>query len=193
MKAKYSRSRLIIVFVTFCLFMALPGPLWSAQLKLALIDTPVSTTKAYMLKHILETKTDHTVELITTSVDSMWQGVAKGDFDISVSVILPEQQTQFEQYRTAVEDLGPNWIGEHITIHTIVRKDLVQEDVPLARFLSNYCLCGERLDMAKALLKNKQISREDAEAWMKKHKPWLHNMMGFVRPYDDREERNVTY
>lgn len=183
----------IITILAACLLMAFSSPLWSAPLKLTFLDTPLSTTKAYMLKYILEEKTDHNVELITTSTDGMWQGVVKGDFDASVSVILPEQQAQFELYRKEVEDLGPNWIGKDITIHTIVRKGLVQEDVPLARFLSNYCLCGERLDSAKALLKDNKISREDARLWMEKHKPWLHNMMGFVRSYDDREKRNVTY
>jgi ABC-type proline/glycine betaine transport system substrate-binding protein len=183
----------IITIATACLLMAFSGSLWSAPLKVALIDTPESITKAYMLKHILEVKTDHKVDLVKTSIDDMWQGVIKGELDASVSVIIPKQQALFEQYRNDVIDLGPNWIGKNITIHTIVRKGFTESDVPLARFLNNYCLCGERLGSAKALIKDNQISRRDAMDWMDKHQAWLHNMMGFARPYEDREARNVTY
>jgi ABC-type proline/glycine betaine transport system substrate-binding protein len=180
-------------FSIACLILAFSTPTWAAPLKVALVDTPVSITKVYMLKHILEVKTEHRIDLIKTSVDGMWQGLINGDLDASVSVILPKQQAQFDQYRNQVEDLGPNWIGKEITIHTIVSKDLMEQDVPLVRFLNNYCLCGKRLESAKVLLKDNKISREDAIAWMDKHKPWLHNMMGFARPYEDREDRNVTY
>jgi ABC-type proline/glycine betaine transport system substrate-binding protein len=180
-------------FTAACLLIAFSGSLWATTLKIALIDTPDSITKAYMLKHILEAKTDHNVDLVNSSVESMWQGITTGELDASFSVILPEQQAQFEQYKNLIEDLGPNWIGKTITVHTIVRKGLTEKDITVVRFLNNYCLCGERLNSAKNLLKNKMISRTDAMLWMEENKPWLHNMMGFARPYADREARNVTY
>jgi ABC-type proline/glycine betaine transport system substrate-binding protein len=180
-------------FTMACLLMVFSSSLWSAPLKVALIDTPESITKAYMLKHILEVKTDHKVNLVSTTVDDMWQGVVKGELDASVSVNLPEQQAKFDQYRNQVDDLGPNWIGKNLTIHTVIRKGLTEQDVPIVRFINNYCLCGERLNSAKSLLKNNKISREDAIVWMDEHQAWLHNMMGFARPYEDRENRNVTY
>ena len=183
----------VLTIATACLLMAFSGSLLSAPLKVALIDTPESITKAYMLKHILEVKTAHQVNLVSTTVDDMWQGVITGELDASVSVNLPEQQAKFDQYRNKVDDLGPNWIGKNITIHTIVRKGLTEQDVPIVRFINNYCLCGERLNSAKSLLKNNKISREDAIVWMDEHQAWLHNMMGFARPYEDRENRNVTY
>jgi ABC-type proline/glycine betaine transport system substrate-binding protein len=183
----------VVTIAMVCLLMAFSGRLWSAPLKVALINTPESITKAYMLKHILEVKTDHKVKLVSTSVDDMWQGVINGELDASVSVNLPEQQANFDQYRNDVDDLGPNWIGKNVTIHTIVRKGLTKQDVPIVRFINNYCLCGKRLNSAKSLLKDNKISREDAIVWMDEHQAWLHNMMGFARPYEDREKRNVTY
>jgi ABC-type proline/glycine betaine transport system substrate-binding protein len=183
----------IFNIIAACLIMTFSGSLWSAPLKLALLDTPISTTKAYMLKYILEVKTNHRVELVNSSIDSMWQGIVSGELDATVSAVLPKQEPEFERYRKQVQDLGPNWIGKNITVHTIIRKGLNEEDAPLVRFLNNYCLCGERLNSAKTLLKDNKISREDATVWMEKHESWLHNMMGFARPYEDRESRNVTY
>jgi ABC-type proline/glycine betaine transport system substrate-binding protein len=183
----------IFNLVAACLIMTFSASLWAAPVKVALLDTPIATTKAYMLKYILEIKTNHSVELVNSTVDSMWQGIVSGELDATVSVILPNQESKYEQYRTKVQDLGPNWIGKNITVHTIIRKGLKDKDAPLVRFLNNYCLCGERLNSAKTLLKDNKISREDAILWMEEHESWLHNMMGFARPYEDREDRNVTY
>ncbi|XQW83842.1 hypothetical protein ACOYR1_11895 [Thalassotalea piscium] len=178
---------------TACLIMTFSSSVWAAPLKVALLDSPIAITKAYMLKHILEVKTEHKVELVDNTVETMWQGLVTGKLDASVSVVLPNQEALFEQHRKNVQDLGPNWIGKNITVHTIIRKGLSKEDAPLARFLNNYCLCGERLNSAKTLLKDNKISRKDAIVWMEAHELWLHNMMGFARPYEDREARNVTY
>lgn len=166
---------------------------YSQELTVAFVDQPESNAKAQMLGHILEANTDYRVTLKETSLEDMWAGVAEGRYDASVSVIMPEQNIQMEQYSDRVEDLGPNWLGPDFSIHTIVRKGLEKDDIRLARFLNNYCLCGERLGSVMALNSDGEITRQEAIEWMAEHGPWITNMMGFVRPFDDREQRNVTY
>lgn len=165
----------------------------AAELSVAYIDGVESSTKAQMLQHILEVNTDYEVTLKKTSVEDLWAGVAEGRYDSSVSVLLPQQAPFMKRYAEQVEDLGPNWIGPNFSIHTIVRKDYERDDIVIVRFLNNYCLCGERLTSAMALNADGKITRQNAIDWMAEHGPWITNMMGFTRPYDDREERNVTY
>lgn len=163
------------------------------ELTIAFFDQPEARAKSQMLRHILEINTDYTVTLKETSLEDMWKGIAEGRYDGSVSIMLPYQADLLKQYADDVEDLGPNWIGSEYSIHTIVRKNYEKDDLHIVRFLNNYCLCGERLSSTMALIKNDDISREDATVWIAKHEAWITNMMGFVRPYDDREARMVTY
>ncbi len=163
------------------------------ELTVAYIDAPEPSAKAQMLRHILEVNTDYRVTLKQTSLEDMWAGVAEGRYDCSVSVLLPQQAPFMDKYRDEVEDLGPNWLGPDFSIHTIVRQGYERDDVEIARFLNNYCLCGDRLTSVMALNDDGEISRQEAIEWMAKHGPWITNMMGFTRPYDDREERHVTY
>lgn len=98
-----------------------------------------------------------------------------------------------ERYDGSVEDLGPNWMGPDYSIHTIVRTGYEKDNLEIARFLNNYCLCGERLDSVMALNDDSEITRSEADAWMDEHDLWITNMMGFIRPFDDREQSYQTY
>lgn len=184
-----SSKRLVLTGV----LLLLSHQVYSQELTVAFVDQPESNAKAQMLGHILEANTDYRVTLKETSLEDMWAGVAAGRYDASVSVIMPEQNTQMEQYSDRVEDLGPNWLGPDFSIHTIVREGLAKDDIKLARFLNNYCLCGERLMSVMTLNSDGEITRQEAIEWMAEQGPWITNMMGFVRPFDDREQRNVTY
>lgn len=44
-----------------------------------------------------------------------------------------------------------------------------------------------------ALSSDGEISQQDAAAWMAENEPSMINTMGFIRPIDDRERRNVTH
>lgn len=163
------------------------------ELTVAYVDQPEPSAKAQMLEHILEANTDYRVTLKETSAEDMWAGVAEGRYDCSVSAVLPAQAQLMAQFGDRVEDLGPNWLGPDFSIHTIVRKGYERDDVAIVRFLNNYCLCGNRLQSVMALNADGEITRQEAIEWMAEHGPWITNMMGFARPYDDREQRNVTY
>lgn len=189
---RYHKS-LITKLATVTVLLFAMSIVHAQQVTVAYTDKLEPSAKAQMLRHILETNTDYRVTLEKTSVEDMWAGVADGRYDSSVSVLLPEQDVLMEQYSNRIEDLGPNWIGSDFSIHTIIRKGLQEEDIEIARFLNNYCLCGERLLSVMALNTDGEISRQEAIEWMADHGPWITNMMGFVRQYDDREEREVTY
>ena len=188
-----NNQSLITKLATAAALLIATSVIHAQEVTVAYIDDPGPSAKAQMLKHILEVNTDYRVTIEKTSLEEMWEGVADGRYDCSVSVLLPEQDELLEQYSSRIEDLGPNWIGPDFSIHTIVRKGLEKDDIEITRFLNNYCLCGERLHSVMALNADGEISRQNALDWMAEHETWITNMMGFVRPYDDREERSVTY
>lgn len=163
------------------------------DLKVTYINEPEASAKAQMLEHILEVHTDYRVTLKKTVLVDMWTGVAEGHYDCSVSVFLPAQQKLMDQFSDRIEDLGPNWLGPDFSIHTIVNKKYARENSAIVRFLNNYCLCGDRLQSVMALNVDGEITRQEAIKWMDEHESWITNMMGFERPFDDREQRNVTY
>lgn len=197
MKTLFSLSKmaaivLIIGFITITSALS-AGKVAATELTIAFFDQPEARAKSIMLQYILQNNTDYIVTLKETAVEDMWEGVAQGKYDGSVSVMLPIQNEFLKKYEDQVDDLGPNWIGKDYSIHTIVRKDYARDDVLIVRFLNNYCLCGERLNSVMSLIEDDNISPEEASDWMTKHEAWITNMMGFVRPYDDREKRGVTY
>jgi ABC-type proline/glycine betaine transport system substrate-binding protein len=188
---KLSRNMLIITATAFSLSSVSVAK--ETELTVAYIKQVESVAKSQMLKQILALNTDYKVTLVETKVEDMWSGIAQGKYDASVSVMLPEQAEYLVRFKDEVEDLGPNWIGEEFTIHTIVRKNYEKDDVQIVRFLNNYCLCGERLESVMMYLEDDEITLDEAREWSSEHQAWIGNMMGFVRPFDDREKRGVTY
>ena len=181
-----------IIAALFALLLT-AGTVQAKDLAVAYLDNINSSATAQMLRHILEFNTDYKVTLKKTTIADMWSGVAEGRYDGAMSVLLPDQASFMEQYAGKVEDLGPNWIGPNFTMHTIVRKGYERDDVEIVRFLNNYCLCGERLSSAVAMNADGVITDQEARSWIDENGPWVTNMMGFTRPFDDREERYVTY
>ncbi len=174
---KYMLS--MALFAAFTMVMAVPAAVAAPpEVTVAYVETKESIAKSFLFKYVLEEKVGIKVNLVKTTVEDMWKGVAEGKYDATMSATLPEQKAYYTKYLKQVEDLGPNWIDEKITIHTIGRKGLQQKRPALATFIKQFCLCGGKLESGMNLIKGNQISRADAKQWIKDNEEWVNNMMG---------------
>jgi len=148
------------------------------MLTVAYVETKESIAKSYMLKYILEEKLNVKVNLVKTTVEDMWKGLVEGKYDATLSATLPEQKAYYTKYAKKVEDLGPNWIDEKKTIHTIARIGLQKKRPALTTLVKQFCLCGGKLESAMNLVKENMISQADARQWIKDNEEWVANMMG---------------
>lgn len=71
-------------------------------------DDSVATTN--VAARIIEKKLGYPVQLVPVAAGVMWQGVARGDLDATLSAWLPVTQGAYwEQFKTKVVNLGPNF------------------------------------------------------------------------------------
>lgn len=71
-------------------------------------DDSVATTN--VAARIIEKKLGYPVQLVPVVPGVMWQGVARGDLDATLSAWLPVTQGAYwEQFKTKVVNLGPNF------------------------------------------------------------------------------------
>lgn len=156
---------------------------WSAKptVTVAFIEENQSIATSYMFKYIMEEKVGVQVNLVRTTVEDMWKGIAEGKYDASLSADTSTQKAYFNQYRKEIEDLGPNWIEEKKTVHTIAKKGFQQKRPAMTTFLKNFCLCGGKLEDAMGFIEGGQITKKAGLAWIKKHEDWVDNMMGLCK------------
>ncbi|WP_303623054.1 glycine betaine ABC transporter substrate-binding protein, partial [Burkholderia pseudomallei] len=71
-------------------------------------DDSVATSN--VAARIIETKLGYPVQLVPVAAGVMWQGVARGDLDATLSAWLPVTQGAYwEQFKTKVVNLGTNF------------------------------------------------------------------------------------
>ncbi|WP_336774340.1 glycine betaine ABC transporter substrate-binding protein [Paenibacillus sp. MMO-58] len=84
----------------------------SKKIKLAYVawDSEIASTN--VVKYVLESKLDYSVELLQVDAGPMWAGVSDGSADAMVAAWLPTTHASYlEKYGSSVEDLGPNLEG----------------------------------------------------------------------------------
>ncbi len=173
--------RVLVAVLSITMFVA-PAT-WAAKptVTVAFIEENQSIATSYMFKYILEEKVGVQVNLVRTSVDDMWKGIAEGKYDASLSADMSTQKAYFNKYRKEIEDLGSNWIDEKKTVHTIAKKGFQQKRPAMTTFLKNFCLCGGKLEDAMGVIEGGQITKKAGLAWIKKHDDWVDNMMGLCK------------
>ncbi|MCQ0030041.1 glycine betaine ABC transporter substrate-binding protein [Burkholderia glumae] len=76
-------------------------------------DDSVATTN--VAAQIIEKKLGYPVQLVPVAAGVMWQGVARGDLDATLSAWLPVTHGAYwDQFKTKVVDLGTNYPGAKI-------------------------------------------------------------------------------
>jgi ABC-type proline/glycine betaine transport system substrate-binding protein len=169
----------LALVAAFAMTMAVPVAIAAPPaVTVAYVETKESIAKSFLLKYVLQDKVGIKVNLVKTTVEEMWKGIAEGKYDATMSATLPEQKAYYSKYAKQVEDLGPNWIDDVKTIHTIARKGLQKKRPALATFIKQFCLCGGKLESGMNLIKGNQISQSDARQWIKDNEDWVNNMMG---------------
>lgn len=84
----------------------------SKDIKLAYVawDSEIASTN--VVKYVLESKLDYSVELLQVDAGPMWAGIADGSADAMVAAWLPTTHASYlEKYGNNVDDLGPNLEG----------------------------------------------------------------------------------
>ncbi len=80
--------------------------------KLAYVAWDSEIASTYVVKEVLETKLDMTVEMLQVDAGPMWAGIADGSADAMVAAWLPSTHASYlEQYGDKMEDLGANLEG----------------------------------------------------------------------------------
>src|SRR5579863_4175101 len=76
-------------------------------------DDSVATSN--VAARIIEKRLGYQVELVPVAAGIMWQGVARGDLDATLSAWLPVTQGAYwDQFKGKVVDLGTNFTGAKI-------------------------------------------------------------------------------
>lgn len=71
-----------------------------------------SAASTYLVKNILESELNYNVTLSQLAADQIWQSIANGDADLTVSAWLPKTHTQyFNEFRGEIVNVGPNYVG----------------------------------------------------------------------------------
>lgn len=170
-------STVLGTLLVFLIFSSLSAA-ESQRIRIAYDDSKESIAKSYMFKYIIENMVGLKVDLYKVSVKETWKGLAEGRYDASMSVVLPQQKTYYARYGNRVVDLGPNFMDAKRKVLTVTRLGLLDTRPRLAKFLRHYCLCASKLDSVVALVKSGEISKQDADKWIKENEKWLRNMLG---------------
>jgi glycine betaine/proline transport system substrate-binding protein len=74
-----------------------------------------SVATTFVAGNIIKEKLGYPVELVPVAAGIMWQGVARGDLDATLSAWLPvTHSSYYDQYKDKVSDLGANYPGAKI-------------------------------------------------------------------------------
>ncbi|MDN0085328.1 glycine betaine ABC transporter substrate-binding protein [Crenobacter sp. SG2305] len=74
-----------------------------------------SVATTFVAGNIIKEKLGYPVELVPVAAGIMWQGVARGDLDATLSAWLPvTHSSYYDQYKDKVIDLGANYPGAKI-------------------------------------------------------------------------------
>jgi glycine betaine/proline transport system substrate-binding protein len=74
-----------------------------------------SVATTFVAADIIKNKLGYPVELVPVAAGIMWQGVARGDLDATLSAWLPvTHSSYYEQYKDKVVDVGTNYPGAKI-------------------------------------------------------------------------------
>ncbi len=99
----------------------------SQTVKIAYVQWSSEIASSYLVKVILEEKMGYTCQLVDMRADEMWESVAAGKTDATVSAWLPDVHGHYyEQYKDRLENLGPNLEG--------TRAGLAVPDIYIGRF-----------------------------------------------------------
>ena len=89
-------------------------------------DDSVATSN--VAAQIIEKRLGYPVQLVPVAAGIMWQGVARGDLDATLSAWLPVTHGAYwDQFKTKVTDLGPNFNDAKIGL--IVPADLPEKSI----------------------------------------------------------------
>ncbi|RDK00939.1 glycine betaine ABC transporter substrate-binding protein [Paraburkholderia lacunae] len=90
-------------------------------------DDSVATSN--VAARIIEKKLGYQVQLVPVAAGIMWQGVARGDLDATLSAWLPATHAAYyDQFKSKVEDVGVNFPDAKIGL--IVPADLPENSIP---------------------------------------------------------------
>ncbi|HEY4802075.1 MAG TPA: glycine betaine ABC transporter substrate-binding protein [Paraburkholderia sp.] len=90
-------------------------------------DDSVATSN--VAARIIEKRYGYPVQLVPVAAGIMWQGVARGDLDATLSAWLPATHAAYyEQFKSKVEDVGVNFPDAKIGL--IVPADLPENSIP---------------------------------------------------------------
>nr|WP_211296528.1 glycine betaine ABC transporter substrate-binding protein [Paenibacillus donghaensis] len=82
------------------------------KVKLAYVAWDSEIASTYVIKEVLESKLDATVEMLQVDAGPMWAGVADGSADAMAAAWLPGTHASYlEKYGNDVDDLGVNLDG----------------------------------------------------------------------------------
>ncbi len=125
--------RLTLPALLACLLTAAPGTeSLSAQSKnepvrLAYVEWSSEIASSHLVKAVMEEALDYPCQLISLTAGEMWNAVATGQADVTVSAWLPETHAHYyRQVRDSVVNLGPNLQG--------TKTGLVIPDITAGRF-----------------------------------------------------------
>ncbi|QCP52106.1 glycine betaine ABC transporter substrate-binding protein [Trinickia violacea] len=90
-------------------------------------DDSVATSN--VAARVIEQKLGYQVQLVPVAAGIMWQGVARGDLDATLSAWLPvTHAAYYDQFKSKVEDVGANF--QDAKIGLIVPADLPENSIP---------------------------------------------------------------
>jgi glycine betaine/proline transport system substrate-binding protein len=90
-------------------------------------DDSVATTN--VAARIIEKRLGYPVQIVPVAAGMMWEGVARGDLDATLSAWLPvTHAAYYDQFKSKVEDVGANFQDARIGL--IVPADLPENSIP---------------------------------------------------------------
>ncbi|WP_042204415.1 glycine betaine ABC transporter substrate-binding protein [Paenibacillus camerounensis] len=112
MKKKSIGLLLTVLLVVAALAGCSSGSGGNKTVKLAYVAWDSEIASTYVVKEVLESKLDMSVEMLQVDAGPMWAGIADGSADAMVAAWLPSTHASYlEQYGSKLEDLGPNLDG----------------------------------------------------------------------------------
>jgi len=128
--AKYIETTILILICILSLSSVLSGcsaneeeqqsavtenPGQEPTVKIVYVDWASETASSNVVKAVIEDKLNMNCKLLSVSLIAMWESIAAGDQDATVSAWLPSLQARFlDQFKSQVDNLGPNLKGTRI-------------------------------------------------------------------------------
>ncbi len=106
-----------LVCISLLLAVLAPVQAMAAQktVRLSYVEWSETVAATNMVKAVIQDKLGYVCEIIPMTADKMWESVAEGEVDAMVAAWLPTTHGHFyEQYKSQIDDLGPNMEGTQI-------------------------------------------------------------------------------